>query len=381
MRSSYKKVSGMTAEIKIRRCYGCGATIQSEDRYESGYVDPSRAGDDSGLCDRCYRLRHPQEEASRVVTPSFRKLVEEAKRKRALLCYILDAFSLDASVVPSISELLKGSKVLVVVNKVDLLPETVSSEDLIEGVKSRLSEGGVEPLDIVSCSANDQASVAGFKAKIDQYRRGEDVYLLGAMRVGKSAIVDTFLKFYENTSGRTITRERFGESGNELTLTAIPLDASSTLYDTPGVFEPSSMANQLDRRALKYIVPRTRVQARSFSIKNGEGLAFGALSYAVLTYGEKAEGQAYFSSDVELIKLGSRHVSDSFTALCQDGKGHPSSPTVRDADALVVTEVPLPSDGKEHLISIVGFGRLSLRGEGQRLDFYLPRDVRVLIHG
>lgn len=36
MRSTYKKVSGMTAEIKIRRCYGCGSLLQSQDRFEAG---------------------------------------------------------------------------------------------------------------------------------------------------------------------------------------------------------------------------------------------------------------------------------------------------------------------------------------------------------
>ena len=379
MRPTYKRVSGMTAEIKIRRCYGCGATLQSEDRYLSGYVSSSREKSDDDLCDSCYKLRHPKVDAIYTVTPTFKKLIREAKGKEALLVYVLDAFSLDASVIPSICELLKGDRVLVAVNKVDLLPDNITHEDLMEGVRSRLSDGGVNPLEIVACSANDRESVSFFIYTMNRLRNGRDVYLLGALRVGKSAIVDTLLKFYRNDSGRVIARERFGEFGSEITLTAIPLDKESTLYDTPGVFEPSSLANQVDRRTLKYIAPRTRVPVRMFSLAKGEGLALGALSYLVLKEGPSFEGTAYFASDVELVNLGSKHVADSFTELCQDGKTMPQSPTVRDSGDLFCTEVPVPNDGKEYLISIVGYGRLVLRGEGQRFDFYVPKDVRVLI--
>lgn len=378
MRSSYKKVSGMTAEIKIRRCYGCGATLQNLDRYESGYVSPKRAESDEGLCDRCYRLRHPGSNASQTITPAFQSMIRRAVESDALLCYVADAFSLDSSIVEDLAQLVKGGRVLALVNKVDLLPENITLDELTEGVRSRLSALGIEPLDIYLVSANREDTVKKLSETFEKYRSGKDVYLVGTQRVGKSAIINEFLKFYDNPTSRTITRENLGDSSDELVVTAIPLDGSSTLYDTPGVFEPTSMINQIDRRTLKYVLPRARITARNFSLRSGEGMAFGALAYCTLDEG-KADLEAYFSSDVEILKIKSERADETFTDLC-GGKGHPCSPTIRDADSLEKNEISLPDDGADHILSIVGFGRLRLAGHGQRFSIFVPKGVAVILH-
>lgn len=53
------KASGLTAEIRVRRCYGCGAILQSNDPNEAGYIPKEKFdSDDQNLCERCYKLRH-----------------------------------------------------------------------------------------------------------------------------------------------------------------------------------------------------------------------------------------------------------------------------------------------------------------------------------
>ena len=380
MRSTYKKVSGMTAEIKVRRCYGCGSTLQNADRYEPGYVSAQRQESDEGLCDRCYKLRNPGAQTSQVITRSFTAMIRKAIESQALLCYVIDAFSLDSSVVTNLSELIRTGRVLALVNKVDLLPANISNEELLEGVKSRLSAQGISPLAIYLTSINDEQTIRALRSELDAHRDGKDVYLIGTQRVGKSAIINEFLKYYDNSTDRTVTRESLGEPGDDLVVTAIPLDEDSTLYDTPGVFEPTSIVNQIDRRTLKYVLPRTRVVGRNFTVKPGEGLVFGALSYCLLTSAAKTDVEAYFSSDVQIDRIRAERAQETFTSLCQDGKGHPASPTIRDTDALAETVLEVPDDGQEYILSITGFGRLRLKGAGQTFAFYAPKGVRVLLH-
>ena len=119
MRSSYKKVSGMTAEIKIRRCYGCGGTLQAEDRYEPGFVNPGRYGADDGLCDRCYRLRHPHPEQAQTIDKDFVALLAKARKSGSLFCYVMDAFALYSLLIPGIADFF-GTNILVVIHQPDI---------------------------------------------------------------------------------------------------------------------------------------------------------------------------------------------------------------------------------------------------------------------
>lgn len=370
----------MTAEIKLRRCYGCGTTLQSLDRYEPGYVSPARSKNDEGLCDRCFKLRNPGDTSSQTITPAYSHMIEKGLADHALFCYVLDAFSLDSSAVPSLSSMIAKGRVVALINKVDLLPSNVSVAELKEGVNFRLKMQGIDPVGIYMTSMDDDSAMAHLRDFLDEKRDGTDVYLIGSLRVGKSTLVNNFLKFYTNSTDRAITRENLGTPDDELIVTAIPLDGSSTLYDTPGVFLSSSLANQIDRRTLKYILPRTKVANRPFKLKPNEGLALGGLSFLLQTAGPRDQIEFYFSSDVEIKRIPAVHAGDEFTALVQNSKIYPISQTIRDADALESKHIEVPADNQEHVISIVGFGRLRLVGAGQSFDFFVPKGVDVIFY-
>ena len=69
------KASGVTQEIRVRRCYGCGAILQDTDPDEVGYVPPAKfeSGEDT-LCERCYKLRHY---STYKKTPDFEKTLAD----------------------------------------------------------------------------------------------------------------------------------------------------------------------------------------------------------------------------------------------------------------------------------------------------------------
>ena len=49
-----KKTAGITDEIRIKRCYGCGAILQSTDPKKVGYIREDKMKEEEGLCERCY---------------------------------------------------------------------------------------------------------------------------------------------------------------------------------------------------------------------------------------------------------------------------------------------------------------------------------------
>lgn len=75
-------------------CFGCGAELQSERPSESGYV-PKEVLDSkkASLCQRCFRLQNYGEEAHIFpASQDFHSILVSAKRKKALIVYVVDFF-------------------------------------------------------------------------------------------------------------------------------------------------------------------------------------------------------------------------------------------------------------------------------------------------
>ena len=100
------KASGVTAEIRVRRCYGCGAILQDQDPDEVGYIPKEKfESGDENLCERCYKLRHYSKyKASGDFTIDYVTILSHAKEEGALVCYVLNAFSLEGSFLNGISK-------------------------------------------------------------------------------------------------------------------------------------------------------------------------------------------------------------------------------------------------------------------------------------
>lgn len=116
------KSSGLTAEIRIKRCYGCGSILQSEDPNESGYVPKEKFdSEEDTLCERCYKLRHySQYKESKDINIDYMTILNAAKKDNALIVYVFNAFSLYGSLIEGIGDYI-SDKTLVVINKRETL--------------------------------------------------------------------------------------------------------------------------------------------------------------------------------------------------------------------------------------------------------------------
>lgn len=90
-----KKNSGVTNEIRIRRCYGCGAVLQDKNPKMTGYIPTIKLKqEDEQLCERCYKLRHynEQDDQDPQFNSDYESILKEAVKTQALIIYVLDIF-------------------------------------------------------------------------------------------------------------------------------------------------------------------------------------------------------------------------------------------------------------------------------------------------
>ena len=97
--------------------------------------------------------------------------------------------------------------------------------------------------------------------KIEQYRKGRDVYVVGVTNVGKSTLINAIIQ--EITGDKDIiTTSRF--PGTTLDKIEIPLDDGSYIYDTPGIIHRHQMAHYLTAKTSSMSVLK-RNQAQDLS--------------------------------------------------------------------------------------------------------------------
>ena len=221
--------TGVTSEIRIRRCYSCGAILQDNNPNEEGYVTSDRIKniDDDILCERCYKLRHFSSPKTNNFNSDFATILLSAKEEKALGVYVLNAFSLYGSIIESIPPYLPNN-LLVIINKRDVLPTEISNEYLKKQVTAIFNKQQVSPKDILITSANEPESIKKILESINNLRKGKNVYFFGAVQVGKSSLVNEILRNYTNETSKLITTVQYPNTS--LNVISIPLDKNTYLF-------------------------------------------------------------------------------------------------------------------------------------------------------
>ena len=123
----------------MSRCIGCGAKIQTTNPEKIGYV-PEIAMIERGeqvYCKRCYDIRHH----NALYTPEYdTKMyydkIKNIKDENALVILMIDIMDIFGGFIPNLSEYIGNNKVLIIVNKIDVLPKSTDLSLDSELVKS-----------------------------------------------------------------------------------------------------------------------------------------------------------------------------------------------------------------------------------------------------
>lgn len=364
----------ITSQIRISRCSSCGAILQNEDKNEVGYISENRIAKhiEEGTCDRCYNLRHfntPENEFN----ADYKKILTKATSTNSLIVYVIDLFAFESSLIPNISSFL-GDNLLVILNKRDILPSSLSDEDIISNAQKRLALDKIFPKKILLFSSYSKLNISELFTSMNELRKGKDVYFIGGFLVGKSSIVTEMLRQYKNVTDRMISTIKV--ENTVLDIMEIPLDENSSMYDTPGIFNPSSMINQLERDTYKYIVPREEIKVQTITLDYNQGVLFGLVAILFVESKTKTTFEISISNEVSLTKIRKDKLERSFNDLYRQNKVVPISQFITSVDNLVRKEIVCPLEGNLHLY-IYGFGNLAFKGNGQKISVYLPKNVEV----
>ena len=284
-------------------CIGCGAKIQTEHSDEKGYTPATalKKGLESGqiYCQRCFRLRHyNQLEKVDSSDDEFLAMLNSIGEEDALVVNVVDIFDMYGSMIPGLHRFVGNNPVLLVGNKVDVLPRSVKKARITNWMLQQAHQVGLRPLDALLVSGKNADYIDDLLLAIEKYREGRNVYVVGVTNVGKSTVMNQIIKAATGSNEDVITTSRF--PGTTLDQIRIPLDDGSYIIDTPGIFHQHQMAHVLSEKDLNLVSPQKELKPMTFQLNPEQTLFLGGLARFDFLSGERSSFTCYFSNDLKL---------------------------------------------------------------------------------
>ncbi|PYI51900.1 ribosome biogenesis GTPase YqeH [Paenibacillus flagellatus] len=360
-----------------RRCSGCGVSVQTESAERLGFAPEAALSRDPLLCQRCFRIKHYNEMSS--VTPDqdeFLKILSGIGATDALVVHIVDLFDFEGSLIAGLHRFVGNNPVVLVVNKIDLLPKAINVNRILNWVRKQAKEHGLKTVEVVLCSAKKNIGFDRVVEAVAEHRGTKDVYVVGATNVGKSTLINRLIRDYSDLDAE-LTTSPF--PGTTLDLVQIPLDDGRHIIDTPGIVYEHRLTEKIDKKDLNAVLPDKPIKPIVFQLNERQTLFFGAFARFDFVQGARQSFTCYASNALPIHRTKLERADE----LYAEHKGEMLSPPAKDRlDALpplVKHAFRIPKGSLSDVV-ISGLGWIAVNSDaGAQIVVHAPKGVKVAI--
>ncbi len=340
--------------MQVKKCVGCGAVLQTEYKDSIGYV-PSISNDINKpcYCKRCFRLNHYNEMPKILANPEdYLNVLNGCLKKNGLVVLIVDLFDFTGTFIPNIIDHLRNKNVILVANKLDLLPKSVNVGKIVDWLSYMVNRMFFRVDAIHVVSSKKGYYLDELMNTIDIARKGRDVYFVGCANVGKSSLINGLLKRFTTRTDDLISTSEI--PGTTLDTINIPFfEDNKAFIDTPGLINVNNIFSKILPASYKKILPKNEIKPITYQIKEGNCVYVSGLAIFDLVSGSDVSMTCYFSNDL----LIHRSKSDKMEEFLDKHLGELlNPPTLDEKDLLEYEEKTFNvSQKKDIVISGLGF--------------------------
>lgn len=355
-------------------CAGCGADIQTEDPAKTGYVPSSALKRNTLICQRCFRLKHYNEvQDVPLESKDFTNKLHELGKRDALIVKIVDVFDFEGSWIPGFQRYIGKNDVLLLVNKIDLLPKSVNKNKLKDWIQRTAKEHGLRAKEVLFISAEKNSCIKEAASLMDDLRNGKDVYITGCTNVGKSTFINSLIQEFDGDDEQLITTSYF--PGTTLDMIDLPLDGGSRLYDTPGIINNKQMAHYVTNKELKQIMPAKEIKPRVYQLNEKQSLFIAGLARIDFSQGTPNSFVAYFANDLLIHRTKQEKADQIYREHVGEFLNPPGKESLKDMPAFVKHSFTV-KNGKTDIV-ISGLGWITVTEPRAEIEVYAPKGVGV----
>ncbi len=359
-----------------KKCIGCGIELQFEDKNKEGFVPEEKyITEGELLCQRCFKIKnYGQNLINNFSKEEYAKEVSETIKKSDIILPIFDIIDFEGSFTEEILDYLRDYRSIIIVNKIDLLPDFVHPTEVANWIKDRLAEEDIVPDDIAFVSAKNKYGVNGIIRKINTLfpKKKVKAVVIGASNVGKSSVINLLL------GKNKITTSKYSGTTLKSINNKIP-NTEITIIDTPGLIPEGRISDFVSSDTGLKLVPSGEISRKTFKLENNQIFMFDSFCRFKVLENEKLEYKPIFSvysaKDVKYHITKEERVQDLLSGnFFEILKGEEKKQFFENEFVTYTTEINENED-----IAIGGLGWINVKRGPLKLELTLPKYVKVVV--
>ncbi|HBG01553.1 MAG TPA: hypothetical protein DDW87_08285 [Firmicutes bacterium] len=348
-------------------CLGCGADIQSTEPGQFGFVPEHLKDAESVLCQRCFRITHyGQVEIGPLSADASLESIRAGVMWSTGVCLVVDLLDFESGLPRELLALVRGKKLILVPNKVDLIPDKTPLKEVSAWVSKRLGHHGLPKVQTALVSA---VTGHGFSELADLLGElGQKIVFVGITNVGKSSVLRRLLQMRLSGGQRGKVKPTISPyPGTTVDVSRWHCPGGLILADSPGYVPQGRISDLVSPKWAVKIIPTKTLTSHLYPLNAGEMVFVQGLC-AVECISNKGHGLVlgFTGSGVRWQKSSSKHLNkwlgkESDQALISSWEEH-----------LVQLE-----PGKD--LTISGLGWVSARKARYELRLHMPKGVQFAV--
>lgn len=274
-----------------KRCQGCGVLLQEENVLQEGYT----TNIENDVCQRCFRMKNYGE--YQMITKSneeYLDILRGVGETKDLVLYITDLLNLEKN-IEQIRTIIPN-KMILVLNKKDVLPKSVKETKLINYLASK----DIHFEEVIVISVNKNYNIDYLLKRIKFHQTSKNVYVVGHTNAGKSSLINKLIKNYSDKTQELTMSPLPSTTLNTLT---IEINDHLTLIDTPGLVDTGSILNHVDEKMVKKISAKKEIKPRTYQLRRNQSIIIEDMIRIDYVEGEKNSFTLFISNDLKVKRL------------------------------------------------------------------------------
>ena len=274
-----------------KTCKGCGVVLQDQNVLQEGYTTSL----ENDICQRCFRMKNYGE--YQVITKSneeYLNILKSVGETKDLVLYITDLLNLEKN-IEQIRSIIPN-KMILVLNKKDVLPKSVKETKLIQ----YLEEKNIHFEEVIVISVSKNYNIDYLLKRIKFYQTTKNVYVVGHTNAGKSSLINKLIQNYSDNS-QELTMSPLPST--TLNMVKIEINDYLTLIDTPGLVDTGSILHHIDSSMVKKISPRKEIKPKTYQLRVNQAIIIEDLVRIDYVEGERNSFTLFVSNDLKVKRL------------------------------------------------------------------------------
>ncbi len=234
-----------------KKCIGCGATMQSTNPDEVGYIKKEKYNDGK-YCERCFKINNYNLKSVTNLDNINEYILKEINTKAKYVYFMVDFLNINSETINTY-KLINVDKCLVI-SKLDVIPKSIKCQNITNYLRSYYN---VQDR-IIYQSSNKKINSNQIINNIVNNNL-KNVYLVGYTNSGKSSLINTLID----------KKEKLTTSNNlNTTIDFIKININGiSIIDSPGFTYRQSFYKEDEFDLIRRSNPRTYLKPRTYQTK------------------------------------------------------------------------------------------------------------------